>query len=156
MNKINFTLVCLAIVTPWISGCGRGPKLYKVSGKVLIDGQPLERGFVQVMPTDARAASGEIGPGGKYTLTTFIDGDGCVLGMHTVTVLANESKGSTGLHWFAPKKYSDPLESGLTLDIQGATESADINLTWEGGKPYTEKFDDEGAPLGPAPESSSP
>lgn len=148
MNKINFTLVCLAIVTPWISGCGRGPKLVKVSGKVLIDGKPLERGFVQVIPKDSRAASGEIGPEGRYTLTTFENGDGCVLGTHTVTILANESKGATALHWYAPKKYSDPVSSGLTLDIQQATDAADINLSWEGGKPYTEKFDDEGSQLG--------
>lgn len=154
MNKINLTLVCLAIVTPLLCGCGRGPKLVKVSGKVLIDGKPLERGFVQVIPKDSRAASGEIGPEGRYTLTTFENGDGCVLGTHTVTILANESKGPTALHWYAPKKYSDPVSSGLTLDIQQATDTADINLSWEGGKPYTEKFDDEGSQLGTGPAAS--
>lgn len=152
MNKTFLFVFVLMFLGPTVTGCGRGIKLVKVSGKVLIDGQPLERGFVQVIPKDSRAATGEIGPGGNYTLTTFENEDGCVLGTHTVTVLANESKGPTALHWFAPKKYSDPVSSGLTLDIKEATTSADINLTWEGGKPYTEKFEDEGAPLGPAAE----
>lgn len=150
MNKTLLVIFVLVFLGPAVMGCGRGIKLVKVSGKVLIDGKPLERGFVQVIPKDSRAATGEIGPDGKYTLTTFENEDGCVLGTHTVTVLANESKGPTALHWFAPKKYSDPVSSGLTLDIKEATTSADINLSWEGGKPYTEKFEDEGAQLGSA------
>lgn len=154
MNRTLLTLLLVSMVSSTMAGCGRGLKLVKVSGKVMIDGKPLERGFVQVIPIDSRAASGEIGPDGTFTLTTFDNGDGCVLGNHTVTVLANESKGPTALHWFAPKKYSDPTTSGLTLDIQGATDKADINLSWEGGKPYTEKFEDEGALLG-APSSDA-
>lgn len=157
MNKVHLICLLLAMVASTMTGCGRGVKLVKVSGKVMIDGKPLERGFVQVIPKDSRAASGEIGQDGKFTLTTFDNGDGCVLGNHTVTVLANESKGPTALHWYAPKKYSDPATSGLTLDIQAATDTADINLSWEGGKPYTETFSDEGAVLGsptPAPESN--
>ena len=148
MNKTLYSVVALILLCTSTLGCGRGPRLVKVSGKVLIDGKPLERGFVQVIPKDSRAASGEIGPGGQYTLTTFENGDGCVLGTHTVTILANESKGPTALHWYAPKTYSDPVSSGLTLDVQQATDAADINLSWEGGKPYTEKFDEEGSQLG--------
>jgi hypothetical protein len=152
-NKLLFAFA-LAMISLAVSGCNRGPKMVKVSGKVLIDGQPLERGFVQVIPKDFRAASGQIGPGGKFTLTTFTDGDGCVLGNHTVTVLSNESKGPTALHWFAPKKYSTPETSGLTLDIQQATDQADLNLSWDGGKPYTETFQDEGTQPGSLPATS--
>lgn len=150
MNKTLLSLVVLLILGPSILGCGRGVTLVKVSGKVMIDGKPLERGFVQVIPKDSRAASGVIGPGGVYTLTTFENEDGCVLGTHTVTVLANENKGPMAMHWFAPKKYADPASSGLTLEIKEETTTADINLSWEGGKPFTEKFEDEGAQLGSA------
>lgn len=154
MNKINLAVLAIILSAISLAGCDRGPKLYKVSGKVLIDGQPLERGFVEVIPTDFRAATGEIGPGGVFTLTTFVDKDGVVAGTHTVTVLANESKGPSALHWYAPKKYSDPVSSGLTLDIQSDTDSADIILSWEGGKPFTEKFEDEGDQFGAAGEGT--
>lgn len=146
MNIVYRSVLFLSIATAVLitAGCNRGPKLVKVSGRVLIDGKPLEKGFVQVIPKDQRAATGQIDKEGRYTLTTFEAGDGCVLGTHEVTVLANESRGPTALHWFAPKKYSEPNTSGLTLEIKEETDSADINLTWDGGKPFTEKFEDEG------------
>ena len=88
MNKAHLVCLLLAMVASTMAGCGRGLKLVKVSGKVMIDGKPLERGFVQVIPKDSRAASGEIGAGGKFTLTTFDNGDDCavvVIDMYPVT-----------------------------------------------------------------------
>lgn len=128
-----------------ITGCGDGmPKRVPISGKVLIDGQPLQQGFIQVIPSDARAASGEIGPDGSFRLMTYAQDDGCVLGVHHVAIIANESQGPTAMKWFAPKEYADALTSGLTLEVTEARDDVEINLTWAGGSPLIERFEDEG------------
>jgi hypothetical protein len=125
------TVVCLP-------GCV-GPKVVPVSGIVLIDGQPLTKGSIQVMPVGHRAATGTIGPDGRFTLTTNEDGDGCVTGTHAARVIGNENVGPTDIRWLAPKKYASPEESDLKVTIDGPTKDLKIELTWAGGKPFIEK-----------------
>jgi hypothetical protein len=131
-------------VTFAVVGCDNGPKIVPVSGVVLIDGKPLTKGTVQVMPSGHRAASGTIGPDGRFTLTTTKDGDGCVIGTHPVRVVGNENVGPSDIRWLAPKKYSSPDESGLKITIDGPTSDLKIELTWEGGKPFIEKGSEGG------------
>lgn len=121
------------------AGCDSGPKVVPVSGTVLIDGQPLTKGSVQVMPEGSRAAAGAIGPDGRFTLTTTDDGDGCLTGTHAARVIGNENVGPTNTRWLAPKKYASPDDSGLTVTITGPTTDLKIELTWAGGKPFVEK-----------------
>jgi hypothetical protein len=111
-----------------------------VSGRVLIDGKPLEYGVVQVFPKDQRSACGTLGPGGKFTLTTFTENDGCMLGKHPVAVNAGKGINSSKMQWFAPKKYADVATSGLEIDVSGPRNDVEINLKWDGGKPYIEKL----------------
>jgi len=133
-----FFSACLAVAAT--VGCGDGrPRRVPVSGQVLIDGQPLTYGYVRVIPIDARPATAQIGPDGRFMLKTFEDGDGAVLGTHPVTVSANEYLSETSQRWHAPKKYADPGTSGLTATIDGPTDSLVINLTWDGGKPFVER-----------------
>lgn len=137
-------LIVVVLVSTFAGGCGDGrPKRVKVSGQVLIDGKPLEYGFVQVMPAGERAATGKIGPNGRFTLTTFDPDDGCVLGKHNVAVIATESINGSSQRWHAPKKYVDATKSDLQVEITEPTDSLVIELTWDGGKPFIEKFDAE-------------
>lgn len=138
--------ILVALVVPPLIGCGDGlPERVSIAGKVLIDGQPLEQGFIQVIPSNERAASAEIGPGGSFRLTTYKQFDGCVLGTHKVAVIANESQGPTAMKWFAPKKYADAVTSGLTLEVTEARDDIEFELTWDGGSPFVETFADEGS-----------
>lgn len=121
-------------------GCDTGPKIVPVSGRVLIDGKPLTTGVVRVMPADFRAASGRIGPDGRFTLTTRAANDGCVVGTHAVTVIANETLGAAAQKWHAPRKYVEAATSGLTVTVDGPTDALTINLSWDGGKPFLERF----------------
>lgn len=139
-------------VLPWgcallilaTAGCGDGrPKRVPVSGRVTIDGQPLETGFIQVVPEGDRPATGKLGTGGRFTLTTYDTEDGCVLGKHLVSVAANKSLNPTTMQWFAPKKYISTATSGLTLEVTGPRDDVEIKLSWEGGKPYIEKYEPE-------------
>jgi hypothetical protein len=130
-------LLCIGSVC--LLGCGDGrPKRVHVSGKVLIDGQPLKIGYVQFIPQGARPAGGKIDSEGHFALTCFEPGDGAVPGVHRVTVTASEFVSSTATRWFAPKKYNDVSKSGLQQEITGPTDEVVINLTWDGGKPFVE------------------
>ena len=133
-------LFCLSF---FLVGCGDGrPSRVPVSGRVTIDGKPLTAGYIQVCPANQRAATGAIGPDGRFKLTTFDPNDGCVVGKHPVAVGGREDKGSSFL-WLAPKKYGDINKSGLEVEITGPTDNVEINLTWDGGKPFTEYFEEE-------------
>jgi hypothetical protein len=135
---------CVALGHLFWAGCGDGrPKRISVSGRVLIDGKPLETGVVRAFPKGNRAASGIIGSDGRFTLTTFDPGDGCVLGKHPVTVAACKNLSQTATQWLAPKKYSSTATSGLTIDVTGPRDDVEIKLTWDGGKPFIEHFEPE-------------
>ena len=121
-------------------GCGDGrPERVPVSGRVLIDGEPIEHGNIRVFPQNDRAASGVLGVGGRFALTTYDKGDGCVLGKHAVVVNAREPIDARSQRWYAPAKYRNVATSGLTLDVVGPIDDVEINLTWDGGKPYIER-----------------
>jgi hypothetical protein len=121
------------------AGCGRpGPRPVPVSGQVLLDNRPLTDGFVRVLPETGRAAIGRIANDGRFTLTTFDKGDGCLPGTHPVEVVGRtmtggeDSPGGSGSNaWLAPKKYADFKTSGLSVQIDGPTDSLKIALSSE-------------------------
>jgi hypothetical protein len=133
----------LALWLPLALGCGDGrPQRVPIAGKVLIDGKPLECGFIQVLPKANRAAAATIASDGRFTLTTFDKNDGCVLGTHGVAVLPQKVINSTTTKWFAPKRYADPLTSELLLEVTGPRDDVTIQLTWRGSghdRPFVEK-----------------
>jgi hypothetical protein len=50
-----------------VLGCGRGARTYPVSGRVTLDGQPLETGDIYFMPVDPNVAA----DAGKITAGEF-------------------------------------------------------------------------------------
>jgi hypothetical protein len=139
--------VLLAVIA---AGCDSRPTRVPVVGKVLIDGQPLTKGFVTVVPTDGRAATGQIQPDGTFRLTTFDENDGCLPGTHAVTVVANEQITPTRMKWLAPKKYADVGTSDKTVMIDKSKADVTIELSWEGGRPFIEDTS-AGDGTGPSP-----
>jgi hypothetical protein len=122
-----------------LAGCGDGgPKIVPVSGKVLIDGQPLGYGYVQVLAEGWRPATSKIGPDGRFVLTTSTEGDGCAVGTHPVVVLAGEPISEEKMKWHAPEKYTKP-DSGLTVTITGPTNDLVIELSSAGAKSPSKK-----------------
>ena len=118
-----------------LAGCGGGrPECVPAAGQVLIDGQPLAAGQIRVIPTDARAASGKIDQEGRFTLTTFETGDGCVPGTHAVEITAVQTDADRMVQ-LVPEKYGRADTSGLSITVEGPTDSLRIELTWEGERP---------------------
>ena len=144
----TFSRLCylnlIVLVIVGIVGCDRGPKLVSVSGRVSIDNKPLTKGFIQVIPEGQRASMGEIDSEGRFVLSYNDDKQGCVLGEHKVAIIANESPTQNTLKWLVPQKYSNSETSGLTLNVQGPIDNAEIKLTWEGVESVIEKFESEG------------
>jgi hypothetical protein len=137
------TFLVTALGLPALAGCDNKNALVKVSGTVLIDGKPVPYGKVQIAPEGYRPAFGAIGPDGRFTLTTFKEGDGIVRGTHAVAVIGHETKGPTKQFWHAPKKYISTATSNLTVTVDGPTNDLKIELTWDGGKPFMEGMETE-------------
>lgn len=141
-NRASVAL-CFVLMSALSISCNKGTKIVPVSGQVLIDGQPLTHGFVQVQPAGYRAASAKIGPDGRFTLTTHDNNDGCAVGTHPVAIIGLETLGPSSQKWHAPKEYSVAETSGLTVNITGPTNDLKIELTWNGGKPFIERSSPE-------------
>ena len=118
----SLLLPCLILL-----GCGRGHELptAPVSGKVLVDGQPVPKGQVIFAPEQGRAATGILGPDGTFTLSTYRPNDGAVVGKHTVTVISAEPAADADpedidspMRWLVPRRYSDPGTSGLEFEVK--------------------------------------
>jgi hypothetical protein len=115
-------------------GCGDGrPRIVPTSGVVLMNGKPLTGhvGFVRVVPAGARPATGRIDPAdGRFTLTTYDTGDGCVEGTHPAAVIVNTTVGNR-LIWIVPERYGNDSTSGLSVTVGG--EKAQLEIRLEGG-----------------------
>jgi hypothetical protein len=104
---VIFRKLCLASTCLWVvfSGCG-GSNEYEttpVSGVVTCQGKPVGNATVNFTPLlDASRAPGQRGrpalgltdKDGRFTLTTYNDGDGAIVGKHTVTVRLNIDESS--------------------------------------------------------------
>jgi hypothetical protein len=149
-RKVRLIFVLLAplllVMLLIVVGCSDGrPVRVPVSGQVLIDGEPVRDGVIRIMPSNARPALSELDDEGRFTLTTFDVGDGCVVGTHRVQVLGVREEGNRR-YWLAPKKYWSPRYRDLSTTVDGPTDSLVIELTWGSGKPFSEKIERQPKP----------
>jgi hypothetical protein len=141
-----YPIVAMACLVAGISGCGpSGPTVVPVSGKVLIDGQPLTYGYVRFVPTTGRASDAEIQSDGTFELRYSGDQKGALVGEHRVEIAANQTLGPTKVKWYAPKKYASIGTSGMTYKVEGPVDDAVLEIKWEGREkgPYEENFSEK-------------
>lgn len=74
-------------------GCGQSEDLGRVVGVVKIDGRPYSGGKVIFNPiapegsnVAGRSGTGRLDAEGRYELSTFVAGDGALVGPHSVTL----------------------------------------------------------------------
>lgn len=131
-----FPLWTLSILL--VVGCG-GPKegefpVHPASGVVTYQGQPISGARVIFYPEDttkppARAVTDD---SGRFSLTTYNDGDGAVAGSYTVTIRKTEGDdAATGdddaidpevgrkmeVKYLIPERYGSPIDSGLSEKV---------------------------------------
>lgn len=93
MHKFFTLSALIAACCTTMVGCGgSGLGTVPVSGKVLVDGQPMEGVVVVFNPDDpeGRAASGTTDANGEYKLTTETNGDGALPGSYKIQVTKYE------------------------------------------------------------------
>ena len=146
-------LLGMACALPWLAGCGSAlPETALVEGKITYAGQPVTFGEITFYPQHGRPATGRIQPDGSYRLTTFSEGDGALLGKHTVTIkavkfpepadqpgsmneeIARDLKGGRRQgpraqpEWLVPPRYAKRDTSGLTADVQKGSNTSNFDL----------------------------
>ena len=126
------------------SGCGGNsnrPKTAKVTGKVTYDGKPVETGSLLFVPVGGgTSAQGNISEDGTYTLGTFTETDGAILGDFKVMITAwTQPKGGSGLPEDAirgdaapisliPEIYGNLEKSGLTATVKDEKNTINFDL----------------------------
>jgi hypothetical protein len=137
-SMATLVAVCLCLAA---SGCGDGkPTRVPVAGTVLIDGAPVTHGSIMFIPSAGRPAGGGIDSDGSFTLTCYERNDGATPGVHRVKVTAIEPIDERSNRWHAPKKYADEKTSGIEVEITEPIDDLKIELTWEGGKPFVDRW----------------
>ena len=122
-------------------GCsGRSVERVPISGRVLLDGKPLAQGIITVSPKGVRQAGGDI-VNGEFSLMTYEAGDGTALGTHSVAIFSTEYLGLSKRRWLIPKHYSNATTSGLSMTVDGPSDSVIFELTWGKRKPFIEYID---------------
>ena len=142
-------------------GCGgKGrPRLVKVTGKVTLDGKPVEGAQVAFQfVADAKAkyqrpSRGMTNSSGEFTLGTYAGDDGAPVGKYKVGILKkdivgklpenynSEMEGKLNLtyKWITPKSVSDPESSGLTAEITSSGLKPDTFDLKASAQPETER-----------------
>jgi len=139
---LSFSLVAMMLIA-MLSGCSRGgvgsKPTAKVSGEVTYDGKPVTGGMLTFSPIGddsgkmtGRAGQAVIGDDGSYTVTTYTDNDGAVIGPHRLifaapAVVTRETP--AGAH---AKPETSPY-AGLTpkeveIEVSSGTNTIDIEL----------------------------
>ena len=146
MNKMIFIypkfLCCVVLLA--CMGCDNSPQRVPVTGIVLIDGKPVTRGFLRILPASGRAAFGEISSDGRFTMTSMKPTDGCVPGQHPVEIVSVMAISDSSQQRMIPAIYANPSASNLKVNIADQPTELKIELTWNGSGhkgPYLEKFD---------------
>ncbi len=105
------------------------PERVPVSGRVLIDDEPLTAGTIIFIPEDGVHSSiGTIDKTGHFTLTCYDGDDGAVLGMHRMEVVLTETLDEDAPPWLVPEKYTNHQTSKLAAEITKPTRDLIVRL----------------------------
>lgn len=135
LTAINPVVFCAIFV-----GCSQGgdrwtnsrAPVYKATGRVMLDGQPLEGVQVVLHSQELNlSATGRTDQFGRFSLTTYNEGDGFVEGTHPVSLSKrvweekptrydspDEPQKALVPKELLPKRYTDASTSRLTAKIE--------------------------------------
>ena len=121
-----------------------------MSGKVTFQGRAVPEGTITFYPEEGRSATARLKPDGTYSLTTFEEGDGAIVGPCEVTIeavrfnaapratsfeeeIAQATRGgppkpASGPQWLLPRQYSVRGQSGLKREVKSGGNTIDFEL----------------------------
>ena len=149
-NRISQAIGVILALTLVVqaSGCEakKRPRLARVTGKVLYNGEPLANATVVFQLADGsapRRSEGVTEEDGTFSLTTYNTDDGAIIGSNIVTV--TKQGGGSGQRVMSaadladmhgappaedqlPQKFADPKTSGLKYEVESGTNEFEIPL----------------------------
>lgn len=110
-----------------------------VSGKVTRNGQPVSSGSVMFSPVSSadkkqpgKPGAGDVGTDGSYTLTTYRQGDGAVIGKHRVTYAPPALELDEAQHKEDSPPPKNPFEGFIPktqeVEVKSGSNTIDIEL----------------------------
>jgi hypothetical protein len=143
MKKVLARYPVALVLIALCVGCGDSDRLptAPVTGTVLYNGDPLPQGSLLFVPEGGGpSAQGKIEPDGSFTMGTYTESDGAILGKHKVIITAMTAAGGSGLPEDAvdavtgavsmiPDRYGDLEKSGLTIQVKEENEPVTFKLT---------------------------
>jgi len=120
--RIPLALVCFVSVGLTV-GCGStNPETIAVTGRVTCQGKPVAGLLVQFTPQGeglpGKPAGGTTDADGKFSLSTYKDDDGAVVGLHQVAVMPNTPE----------VRWSCKSPENLTYEVKPGCEPLQIEL----------------------------
>lgn len=125
----NAALVVVGLILASLTGCGgeskpEYPTTVAVKGKVTYQGKSLGGGNIRFEPDSAgKEASGSIQPDGTFTLSTYTDKDGAVLGTHRLAIRGNVKDGAA-----IPAKFHNFSSSQVEVEVTKDKNDYTIDL----------------------------
>lgn len=139
---------CVTLVLLFfVSGCGGDgrPSLVPASGTVTLNGEPLAEAQIGLQPMGIegyeRPSRATTDAQGKFTIGTYGADDGLPEGSYRVTVVKKElltkipegfagedmsQLGPVKYKWIVPMQYSDPENSGLSVEVTASGMTPDV------------------------------
>jgi hypothetical protein len=122
----------LVIAACVASACSKGPAMGTVNGDVTLDGQPLQKGYVQFSPVDGQGqTAGAMIEGGKFSGQVSIGK--MKVELHATKVVGKrkaydtpESPWEDEVAEILPPRYN--FQSNLTLDVKSGTQDVKYDL----------------------------
>jgi hypothetical protein len=129
-SRIDVYPACFVILMACFAGCGKsGAELAPVSGRVNVDGQPMENVDVTFQPDEMRPASyGRTDRDGHYELGYKRGVQGALLGQHTVRITVERSLVPNPPHIAA--QFNS--QSTLRREVNAGKNEFDFDVTTEG------------------------
>lgn len=132
-----FSLLLLASASLMLcSGCfgQKGLETAPVTGVVTYNGKPLPYGRVSFRPQAGSPATGDIQSDGSFSLSTYGNGDGAIVGTHQVSITATEADAGnmaeTAVNTemvvpksLIPKKYTSFSTSEIIAEVVASGEN---------------------------------
>lgn len=135
MRLYYSVMVCFAVAI-LAAGCS-GPSQLEtapVKGTVTYKGKPLTFGNVSFRPAAGSPSTGRIQADGTFTLSTYDEGDGAIIGLNQVSISATERDAGkegevdpntelTVSKSLIPEKYTSFATSELTAEVKGGADN---------------------------------
>jgi hypothetical protein len=140
MTRTNCPLLWAAAAGVLFAASGCGPQMYPVRGTVTLeDGTPLAKGliiFERVEGGPPLTARGDIGPDGRYELSTEKPGDGVPAGRYRVSINPLDTSDVPDEQKVLPfdAKYLNMKTSGLECEVKAGVIEYPIRLSPPAGK----------------------